>query len=179
MSRSSIVRYSSKYSVPQRFGIPTPIISYICEDTRPTPKVLLKLYSMCKYFWPKLKVYPLEVAFFKGPIVNTSFGGEKDSDLATKDLFSSGVQFYVFVLLGIEGRKDEPRFLASLMSIWRIEATYCFIDNQILTLEEYKLLTENVKGVHHQRTKILYLDSSVVPMNELIMIGSKLNNFHL
>ena len=179
MSRTS-VRYSSKDSAPQRFGIPTPVISYICKGTRPTPKVLLKLYSICKYFWPKFKVFPLEAAFFRGPYhVKISLDGKQSFDVAARDLYSSGVQFYVFGLLAIEELKDEPRFLASLMSIWRIEATYCFIDNQILTLDEYKLLTENIEGVHHQRTKILYPDSSVVPMNELIMIGSKIDHFHL
>ena len=177
MSPSSIVKYSSKGSVSQRFGIPTPIISYICKDTRPKPKVLLKLYSICKYFWPKFKVFPIYRVEIKETRVKMETRNGKQHHCSIQRLCSPDFDVYLFGQLFVDRGKSDV--LTSIMSIWRIEASYCFIDHQILTLEEYKLLTENVKFVYIDGVEILRTDKSNVPLHELILIAPKVVIFRL
>ena len=174
-----MLKFELKNTVYQSFSLPFPIISYFCKESRPTHEVLSKLYNSCKYFWPQIKVFPVNELWIDKEIKCIS--GENPFlkyEILPEAIANYEFKLFIFDGFHIETPLDEISHLcSSLLAVCRFEVQYFWLVNQRLTWREYKMLSKCAVDVDLRNTKIFGRDMSIIPLDELIMSGPEFGNF--
>uniref|UniRef100_A0A914PXN7 Uncharacterized protein n=1 Tax=Panagrolaimus davidi TaxID=227884 RepID=A0A914PXN7_9BILA len=184
----SVIHFKES-NVKQYFTLPSTIISYICQNPIPTKKFLEKLYSTCKYFYPKVKI--ISLATLRFPSFGTNFSMcwalFESRYPAVKYLPKSEIYLIDFKLLcvntifEVHAKSEEERKLLSYLitKVRFCQGCYFDIGDQILTLNEYKKLAEISEGIFLKNVTILRPDGTLPPVEELLNIAICVKHFEL
>uniref|UniRef100_A0A914QXH4 Uncharacterized protein n=1 Tax=Panagrolaimus davidi TaxID=227884 RepID=A0A914QXH4_9BILA len=168
--------YSFASPYPQQFDLPLPIIRYVLKCLFNDPKsgyviIWEKLIQTCKYFFPKHAILPVaNMVYENGRImVYQKYGYGKRIDITEDELYKYWVygRFY--------SQKKLPKTALSVMipKLYRCDVKKLHIVKQILTFDEYQLLTSDniIEHLKLEHVNINNPDGTLITADKLFGRG--------
>ena len=153
---------------------------YICKASKPSKGVLMKLYFSCKYFWPQLHTFPISSFTSCDEVKTVSMDEIVHHRVPRNQWHLLDIKFHLFGAFIFIDSEANPVVISHLLKLWRFEMSTCILGQQILTIDEYKLIMSSVRKLRLEYSRIMRPDmSGIVTLDELIIIGPKVSSFTL
>ena len=148
----------------QRFSLPPDVIDYILNNPNLLPQTCFKLYSSCRYFFPKLKVVPVWCLEVEEKGI-TACDSERNITCSKKSLMSSDLEFLVVGELRLIYRSSFDFFTSSNIST---NLYSIFLRDMTLTLTELLLVAPNAKCVELLFVVVEDSNGSEIPIEVIL-----------
>ena len=173
-------RFSVENATNQKFSLPNTIIYYIIKNyDKYSAQLFYSLYFTCKWFYPRLKIYPCVAVDMKSSTQVTFYEHRRAKVVPIEILDNLDVQFYFCHQMSVCPNMG-PNYLMPLMSprgtsrllkyAYKLDLCNLNLYCQILTTNEFKMLISNESEIQIKLKCVIVIhsDGSIASFDEIL-----------